>query len=269
MLTIFSIPKPFHNNITVIQENAIQSWKNIHPECEIYLFGDEDGVEEYAKKYCISHIKEVPRNEFGTPILSDVFEKIQKLANNNFICFVNTDIILIPDIINAVLLVKNLPEFLMVGRRTNIECHMRIDMSYNANKDILAYIEREGTPGRPDQIDCFIFPKGQIKKMPPFAVGRAGWDNWLIADTRRRKIPVIDGSSAFHVIHQNHDYGHIKVRTNNSWEGPETDRNRELMGGLKNLYNIDDASWILTNNGLKRKIPGLGDIYRNIWRSLK
>ena len=42
MLTIFSTPKPFRGHIGVIQRNAIESWKRIHPDVEIILFGDEE-----------------------------------------------------------------------------------------------------------------------------------------------------------------------------------------------------------------------------------
>jgi len=41
------------------------------------------------------------------------------------------------------------------------------------------------------------------------------------------------------------------------------------MGGIKNLYNIDDADWFLLPEGLKKKNRGIKDIYRSIWRSIK
>ena len=269
MLTIFSIPKPFQDNISIIQRNALQSWTHLHPDCEVFLFGDETGITDIAQDYNIGHIKNIPKNEYGTPLLNFVFEKIQEIAKNNYICYVNTDIILTSDIITALDNVTQFPEFLLVGRRINVEIQKSINISESFETDFIDFVKKDWTPGRPDQIDCFVFPKGMVKDMPPFAVGRAGWDNWLIADTKRKRIPIIDGTTMFHVVHQNHDYSHIKNQKSDSWEGPETDRNRELMGGMKNLYNIDDADWFLLPEGLKKKNRGIKDIYRSIWRSIK
>ena len=44
MLTFFSTPKPFVGHIDVIQRNALRSWRQIHPDIEILLFGDDAGA---------------------------------------------------------------------------------------------------------------------------------------------------------------------------------------------------------------------------------
>jgi hypothetical protein len=44
MITFFTTPKPFRGHIGVIQRNAIESWKRIHPSAEVILFGDEVSV---------------------------------------------------------------------------------------------------------------------------------------------------------------------------------------------------------------------------------
>jgi len=49
MLTIFSTPKPFLGHIDVIQRNALQSWKRLHPDVEIILFGDDNGAAEVCR----------------------------------------------------------------------------------------------------------------------------------------------------------------------------------------------------------------------------
>ena len=59
MLTIFTIPKPFIGHIGVIQRNAIKSWLNLVPECEIILFGDEPGIQEIAQEFEIMHVPEI------------------------------------------------------------------------------------------------------------------------------------------------------------------------------------------------------------------
>jgi len=49
MFTIFTVPKAFIDTTQVIQENAISSWKALHPDIEIVLFGDEKVLQRQPK----------------------------------------------------------------------------------------------------------------------------------------------------------------------------------------------------------------------------
>ena len=60
-------------------------------------------------------------------------------------------------------------------------------------------------------IDYFAFPRGMMVDVPPFVIGRPGYDNWLLWQTRQRRIPLVDASDEAPVVHQNHDYSHIKA----------------------------------------------------------
>jgi len=270
MFTIFAVPKSFQNNTQIIQENAISSWKSLHPEIEVVLYGDEEGIREVTKKYDCLHREGVEKSEYGTPQLNSIFQDIKKIARHDVLCYCNADIILLNDIVPVIQSFTPMKEFLLVGRRINIDLNERIETNDATwEKRIRTIIQINGKVGRADQIDCFIFPRNLMINMPPFAVGRGGWDNWLIANMRKRKVPVIDVTGSFPIIHQNHGYHHVPNQKGNAWEGPETDRNRELMEGLKNLYTIDDADWIYTKEGLKKKGITFGRIYRDIWRNIK
>ena len=94
MLTIFSTPKPFRGHIGTIQRNAIQSWKRLHPDVEVILFGDDEGAAEAAREFGLRHVPDVPRNEFGTKLLRGFFEPAQRMAQYDRLCYVNCDIIL-------------------------------------------------------------------------------------------------------------------------------------------------------------------------------
>ena len=114
--------------------------------------------------------------------------------------------------------------------------------------------------------------------LPPFAVGRPGWDNWMIYHARGRKMPVVDATESTLVIHQNHAYGHVKQGTGAAWEGPEGNRNLDLIGGEERIFTLADATHRLTRGGLRRALtpahlkrrlrtaavfsPALGWIYR-------
>ena len=114
MLTMLTIPKAFQGNIDVIQKNAIRSWARLGPECEIILFGKDEGTAEMSREVGVKHIPDVECNEYGTPLLSSVFRTADKVAVNDLLCFINTDIILMSDFLPALQQV-HLKRFLMVG----------------------------------------------------------------------------------------------------------------------------------------------------------
>ncbi|MBX3064503.1 MAG: hypothetical protein U0528_11275 [Anaerolineae bacterium] len=249
MLTLFCIPKPFHGHVGVIQCNAIQSWLQLQPNSEIVLCGDDDGVLEAAATFNVRHFPDITRNEFGTPILSDAFERVQQIARNPLIGYVNADMILLPDVIRALQSVS-LQQYLMVGRRTDLDITAPIDFEQSDWQAALREQAKfEGKVQHFDHIDYFIFNRGLVRNMPAFAVGRPGWDNWFIYNFRAQSIPVIDATAAVTAIHQNHDYAHVLRASGDRWEGPEADHNRALMGGKAHRFYIVDATHKLTNEG--------------------
>src|SRR2546423_8487781 len=97
MLTIFSTPKPFRGHLAITQRNAIISWTRLHADCEIILFGNEDGVADVADELGVRHEADVLRNEHNTPYVSHLFERAQAIAKHHLSCYVNCDIILLTD----------------------------------------------------------------------------------------------------------------------------------------------------------------------------
>lgn len=257
MLTIFTIPKPFRGHINIIQRNAIQSWTGLKPKCEIILFGDDEGVGEAAKEFGVLHIPEIEKNEFGTPLLNSAFNLAQKKAKNEILVYANSDIIFTSALISVVQQIKK-PLFLMSGRCWNLEAEGEINFN-NANweKDLHHNIAQKGKLHRYSKIDYVIFPRNLLSNIPPFAVGRSGWDNWLIYHIRSFKIPVIDATEAITVFHQTHDYLHSIYGEKDRVGGPEAKKSLKLAGGFSNMMTLREADWILTPEGLKRpSFPG-------------
>ena len=98
MITIFTSPKPFVGHIAVIQTNAIRSWKQLYPKCEIILLGSEKGTAEVAKSLHLKHIPKVKCNEYGTPFINDLFQQTEVVAEFNIMCYANCDIIFMDDL---------------------------------------------------------------------------------------------------------------------------------------------------------------------------
>jgi hypothetical protein len=123
-------------------------------------------------------------------------------------------------------------------------------------------VEAEGSLHAKWGIDYFVFPKhSPLLQIPRFAVGRPAWDNWMIFHARSLGIPTIDASQVVHPVHQNHDYGHIPDATGVRYNGPEAERNRDLLRSLGDVYELDHTDWVLTDVSLRRRqedetVPG-------------
>jgi len=253
MLTIFAIPKSFEDShINIIQRNAIQSWLQLQPKCEIILFGNDKGVAETVKEFGVKYIPEIKKNEFNTPLLDSAFNLAQRLAKNDILVYINADIILMSDFIPAIQQVR-FPLFLINGRRWDLDIKEEINFSdIDWEKKLRQKIVERGKLHGFSAIDYFVFPRSFQHNLPSFAVGRGGWDNWLIYHTRFLKIPVIDATEATTVVHQNHSYSHSPFGRKDRVEGPELKKNIKLVGGFSQMCTIRDADWILTKQGLKR-----------------
>jgi hypothetical protein len=236
MVSLFTVPKPFKDNYEIIQGNAIQSWTLIDPMPEIILCGNEDGTSEICKKYNLVQIADIEKNSYGTPLLNDVFEKAVKRASNDIICYINTDIILLPDFIKSLnnLLSVQKSAFLLTGNRWNLEIKENVDFTGDWAARFKNEVIRKGKLNRPG-IDYFIFHKSLYKTIPPFAIGRFSWDIWLAFEAHSLDCKVIDTSESMMAIHQNHDYPHLGLNKTYSRRNrvfielnPEIQQNQKL-----------------------------------------
>jgi hypothetical protein len=265
MITFFTIPKAFKGHISIIQRNAIISWLHLHPDCEIILYGDEEGIKEIADEFGLIHIPNIKKNEYGTPFLDFVFDHAQSIAKNNILCYVNADIIFFKDFIDSIQAIKKDP-FLVVGKRWEIDVsHSLCFSDEHWVNDLRTIVENYGKEGHKRSIDYFAFSKTAQLKLLPFLVGREGWDNWLIYYARKKSIFVVDISQTTRVIHQNHDYNHVPLKKGERWQGPETDYNMNLIGSKiiqKSrvcMWTIDDTEYILIERVLVERQKGIFD----------
>src|SRR5262245_61896078 len=132
MLTIFAIPKPFHGHFSTIQRNAILSWTLLRPACEIILCGNDEGTAATAAEFGVRHMPAVAHNEYGTPLVNDLFDRAQQVATHELLCYVNADIILMQDFMWAVEQVASRKRrFLMMGQRWDVDIEVPWDFDSN------------------------------------------------------------------------------------------------------------------------------------------
>jgi len=250
-LTIFAMPKPFTGHIGTIQKNAIRSWTQLDPVPEIILFGDEPGTREMAQEVGSRHIPDVERNKFGTPLVNKLFETAQEQASHSVVAYVNADMILFQDFIEGVHKVQTcLPKFLLIGQRWDLVVLETIDFGQPGWQTALQReMETDAMLHAECGLDYFVFRKGLYPEIPPFAIGRTAWDNWLVMAPHRYGVPVVDGTEFVTVVHQDHDYGHVAGGRREAWTGVEAARNRALAGGTDNSGRTSGATRALRRDG--------------------
>jgi hypothetical protein len=230
VLTLFSVPKPFDGPIGEIQRRAVETWMALEG-VQVVLLGDEEGVAAAARSAGAGHVPAIARTEHGTPRLDSAFEQAGRVAAHPLRCFVNADILLGDDLVAATRLVAGRTErFLIVGQT-----------------------REDGRLRGAAALDWFVFPGDLYHDVPPFALGRACFDNWLVWQARQEGM-VVDATRAVNAVHQGHDYGHLVGGKGEAYYGEEAARNLELAGGKAHLYTIHDASHVLADGRLRRNL---------------
>ena len=250
LITLFSAPKPFTEpHIATIQRNAIKSW-TLLPDVEVILLGEEIGFAEAAKELGVKHLTNVARNANGTPLISSMFQLTRENSHGPFLCIINADMILMSDFVEVAKKASKLRDkFVLLSQRWDLDVTQPIDFTDGWQDRLSSMVHRQGTLHRPAGSDFFLFPKICYQDIPDFAIGRAGWDNWMIYKARQEKWTVIDCTPSIMIVHQNHDYSHLPGGKPH-YEHPDTGENIRLAGGQAAVrYTILDATYQLTKNG--------------------
>ena len=246
MITFFTIPKPFEGHIGTIQRNALASWAGVVPGAQVLVLGDEAGAADAAAAIDAEYVPELPRNEYGTPLLDGAFRIASERRHNELLCFVNADVLMPPSIAEAAGRAATLGPFVLVGECWNARVDGAIDPDAIDWNVLLRGAPKRGA----DAIDYFVFTPGVYDDIPPFAVGRPAFDNWLVWRARSAGAAVVDATWTVYAVHQDHSYAHVGSLSERG-TGPEADENRRLAGnGRRRLYSRFDATHRLTSRGL-------------------
>lgn len=252
-LTIFTAPKAFTDpHIDTIQRNAILSWLHLSPEVDVLLVGDEPGMSEVAVEYGVPQLPNVRRNQAGTPQVSSIFDLARHSSSADLLAYINADVMLLPAFVESVHQVaRQADEFLLIGQRWDLNVRQVLDFSPGWDQRLLADVRARGRLHLPAGSDYFTFPRALFDEMPDFAIGRAGWDNWMIYQARQQGYAVVDGTPSIIAIHQDHDYGHLPGGRPH-YELPESQQNEALAGGAANLYMVLDSDKQLVKGQVRR-----------------
>lgn len=236
MITFFTIPRAFTGEFDAIQRAAIESWINTWT-CEVLLIGDVEGAADMQLAYhAIRHTADVATNEHGTPLVNDAFRIADACADYDIICEVSADVSLeLPYSVLAQ--IHNTERPFVVGQRW--------DQDADGNRKLHS----------PLGIDYFLYRRGTLGEIPPFAVGRTGYDNWLAwAAIKRWDMTVIDATQAITAVHHEHGYHEYGTRAK-MLASEERRENLRLMAatGCHVIYGVHHAPYVLNGEGVQRR----------------
>ena len=257
MLTFFTTAKAFEGHSGIIQRNALHSWKRLHPDVEIILFGDDPGASEVSAALGLRHEPYVERHPSGMKYLNYMFARAQSIARHKCLCYCNCDIILMDDFREAFEKEASRQEpFLMIGRRWDTDITEPIDFTEDAwaekvRKAALAANVLQAT----HFVDYFVFPRGLYDEVPPLVVGRSYWDHWLVWKALERGANVVDATQFMMAVHQNHGYGYHPRGKQGTNEDALAMRNIELAGGRQHLRTLIHSTHRITRKGSIRITP--------------
>ncbi len=97
-ISFVTAPRSFDRDTSVRQRAAILSW-HMQPTRakEVVLFGDEDGIGEFAAEWGLKHVRRMKKGADGIPLMDDLFRQASLVAEHGVVCFINSDISLPPE----------------------------------------------------------------------------------------------------------------------------------------------------------------------------
>jgi hypothetical protein len=256
MLTFFTTAKAFRGHDGVIQRNALRSWKLLHSDVEVILFGDDPGAAEVCAELGLRHEASVIRHESGAKFVNSIFARAQEIARHEYLCFSNCDIVLTQEFCEAFKKAKGWTErFLLVSRRWDVDVTEPIDFSRAEwAQEIREMALAQGHRQDESWIDFFVFRKGMYANIPAMIVGHCYWDNWMIWQALAEGAPVIDGDRFLVPVHQNHGYSAQFGRSKGVATDALSQHNLSVIGGARHIRRIDAATHRITIDGDIRRV---------------
>ena len=236
-----------------IENNTIENWEQIPKTnrinyyCEPELLEDECGLyllKKNASKCNITQCREnfpnlnhkwkeieIRNCSSGLPKVKDMFAEAQQSHNTSHYGYANGDILFSKNLIHSIEAIETYHKdkfdddygYIIVGERSNINIDHVSHVKTNNGIYKMKYFSKKGTQ---DSIDFFITPR---KKFPwnnilEVVVGKPGWDNYILAFSRRNNIIVYNISKTVVALHQSY-----KGKRNNWRRNDRQDFNLNLI----------------------------------------
>jgi len=183
----------------------------------------------------------ITTNKYGVPVLSDMYLKaMSRCPESNTYTYLNGDIISNYSFVETIEAVSNTVgvtnDFLLVGKRTNVDWTMSLDATKDDFNFNAAF--NNGTLFDQDAEDYFTVTKNAIDwtDIPQLVIGRPMYDSWLVQHIWLHKaakgvnVLSVDCTDTIPAIHQTDSAGDY------SWGGG-TSKGKEDTWYNQNLIN--------------------------------
>jgi hypothetical protein len=284
IISFLASPKAFTGRAAIQQVTAVRSWLAVGAGIEVILYGDSPGTATVCGDLGLRHVPDIEATKGGVPYFGAIAKHAAEYARYDVQVYLNCDILLTPHILRAIESIK-FPHFLLIGQRIDLSEGIEVNA---ADSELVNHLNALAQAGHislhpPAGSDYFVFRRGMWIDPPPVVIGRAGYDNALIAYCLQRRIPVVDATLTVPALHQFHDYSHATGDIGEVFDGEDAKRNRAFIP-IGAVPILEDADFLLTGGGLEsnrsrgdwlwqsflqcryREIPILPSFLRLLWR---
>lgn len=246
LLTIFSSPKPFIGEAAWNQLNALRSWRAVHPDVEIIIFGAPSGAAEAATEVNATLVPEIETSASGAPSFNAMAAWALRHSPRDLFVYANGDILLNETMLRAMQSARRRFErFLLVGERMDLAPSVKLDVREPnwVSKLLTLFEQGHLTAHGPTGADYFGFVRGMWQDLAPVFMGRGMCDQALLHYCFRKCIPVIDATLMVVNVHQHHGYQHVAEGKQQVFYGEERKMMARAHGLRHSLPTIADADW--------------------------
>ena len=252
MISFLASPKPFIGWISVIQQQAIRSWLGVHPLSDVTLFGRFGELPEWLRlDRRVRIYTDVPASPSGAPDFSAIAIESMNGHYHEVQIYLNADIIMPKNLISVLSLVTTSP-YLIIGQRINLPENYVFPLeSADWNGVIRGLVDNKlAELYAISGVDYFIFKKGTWRGLKRLIVGRGGYDGALVAHCLRKRIEIFDATIVLPVLHQYHDYSHMRGGLSEARDGSEAISNYIIHDIYHGTPGTSDAKFMLTKSGV-------------------
>jgi hypothetical protein len=258
-------PKKFHAPWLDLQVRAIESWKNVEMESEVCIVAPQSDIETLPAGL-VDYAVVAKENELSPlPLFGDIMSEAYRCSDADLFCYLNSDII-VPTNFGQEGLEQLEHKFLVIGSRWDMAEDAEYPVSHTRD-DLARCISRNLKVGKvelhgPTAVDYFIFRRSTFDQLKPLIIGRGGYDAALLAFCLRSQIQLVDATKSYPILHQFHDYSHIKGAMKRVMKGEEATYNREAHDIVHSGPIILDALYEMKDGHVERSVWRCGIIRR-------
>lgn len=204
ILTIFTSWSK-SNETDLLRNNTVRNWSLFSPYLYPILFTNDTGLKRDVRAMGWDSLPIIHAGK-GVPVLKHMYLAAMEKIESPLYAFVNGDILFTQSLLETLVSVLQSHLYqngtvLVVGRRTNVLNVKRKTAS--SFQDLANVSVKNGSLFTPWGLDYFITSKTfPWRDMPDVVIGRVGYDNFLVVESNKRKIAVIDATKTLLAVHQ-------------------------------------------------------------------